>query len=426
MLIFKTFAAVWACLVLSACGGGGGGGGGVGSSNAAVSGIGRFDGVKPCTAFVLDSGHDASPAYALTSGHCAQKYEDPDSASRVILNQAGKGQVIFFYQAQEQGAQKPIPVKTLVYSSMNQTDLAVLQLDARLGDLKAQGIQGLKLLSKSLPEGTPIQVLGAPQNEFLKQLRCSLGARVDVTEFTWVWSQLSANDCQGILPGMSGSPVMDALTGAVLGVINTTNDGKLQTTGCYIGWPCEILPTGTRPVFNRAYSVPVDNLAACFANGRWAPENALCPLPMQSGPNITLDGIYSPLQVTSPKARWLFKGDLDSVKQFKVVRAGQDTCQNLAGYEDFKADSLPLIKTEEAMYLACLRSAKSLTIVPLQVDNTPSDLRPEVKREPDSPSANAIRVELVYATIISFFSFLFISLIIFRSFFFKFFNFFFK
>ncbi len=74
----------------------------------------------------------------------------------------------------------------------------MLRLNATVGQLRAQGIEPIQTHSSPLASGSPIQLIGAPSSEFLRQGACQQGPRVDVTEFVWVWTQLQANACAQI------------------------------------------------------------------------------------------------------------------------------------------------------------------------------------------------------------------------------------
>ena len=62
-----------------------------------------------------------------------------------------------------------------------------------------------------------------------------------MTEFTWVWQALQANDCQGVEPGMSGSPVINA-NGEVIGA---AFDGNIHSLGGSFGYDGELNRTVT-------------------------------------------------------------------------------------------------------------------------------------------------------------------------------------
>jgi hypothetical protein len=355
------------------------------------SGVARYHGQSDCTAFVLDLRNDAAPAYALTNGHCAQNISDPDTPYAVWRDRAAiSDRLVFFYAASTPAAQKTVQVSEITYSSMNQTDLAVLKLKATVGQLRAQGIEPIQIHSSPLASGSPIQVIGAPSGEFLRQVDCQQGPRVDVTEFVWVWSQLQSNNCAQIYPGMSGSPVFDPVSRKAVGVINTTTVGMSETRNCYLGSPCEISAQGTRPRPQTSYAVPIDGLAACFVQGQWAPQAGVCPLPMASGPALLPQGLFSPMQHPSTSRRWQLEGPSSAATQVKFITAGQDLCATDTGYQTFRADSLPFLPTKEGVHLACVREGQSLTVHPIEVDNNAPTASPIVEVAPLDGAARRV------------------------------------
>jgi V8-like Glu-specific endopeptidase len=379
---------------LNACGGGAGApdqtGGQTGGQTtgkpitvADQTGVARYHGQSDCTAFVLDLRNDAAPAYALTNGHCAQNFSDPDTPYAVWRDRAvTSDRLVFFYTASTQAAQKTVQVSEITYSSMNQTDLAVLRLNATVGQLRAQGIEPIQIHNSPLASGSPIQVIGAPSGEYLRHVACQQGPRVDVTEFVWVWSQLQSNDCAQIYPGMSGSPVFDVVSRRAVGVINTTTVGMSETRNCYLGSPCEISAQGTHPRTQTSYAVPIDGLAACFVQGHWAPQSAaqsgLCPLPLASGPAMLPQGLFSPMQHPSSSRRWQLEGPSSADTQVKFITAGQDLCTTDTGYQTYRADRLPFLPTQEGVHLACVREGQRLTVHPIEVDNSAPSATPIV------------------------------------------------
>lgn len=66
--------------------------------------------------------------------------------------------------------------------------------------------------------------------------------------------------------------------GEAVGMVNTTTIGSEQVTGCAPGRPCQVSADGVVSVNEGAsYLVPVVDLAACFAQGRFT-LGGQCPL----------------------------------------------------------------------------------------------------------------------------------------------------
>jgi hypothetical protein len=343
------------------------------------TGIAKYQGKADCTAFLLDLKNDAAPAYMLTSGHCAQNFSALDTPYTVIQNESVTHKVTFFYTESNQASQKIFIVPTVVYSTMNQTDIAILKLNSTVGELRSQGIEPITIQSSASATNASISVIGTPIGQFIKQVFCTQGRLTDVTEFSWVWSQLQSNNCLKIYPGMSGSPVYDMNSRQVVGIVNTTTIDMIESVNCYLSSPCEITSQGTRPIANTSYAVPIEKLHACFVNGHWSPQANICPLALASGPAILPSYLYSPMQHKQATQRWRFEGDTNEDVMIKIITAGLDTCQNTNDYKPFNTHELPYLPTQENMYLACLRNKNGLTIHPIQIDNTAPKTPAKVK-----------------------------------------------
>lgn len=241
-------------------------------------------------------------------------------------------------------------------------------------------------------------MIGAPVGEFLRQVSCQQGPRVDVTEFVWVWSQLRFNGCSQIYPGMSGSPVFDPVSRKAVGVISTTTVGMSETRNCYLGSPCEISVQGTLPRANTSYAVPIDGLSACFVQGQWAPlsgpqstpPSVACPLPLASGPALLPQGLFSPMQHPSSSRRWQLEGRSSTATEIKFVTAGLDRCKNDTGYQTYRVNSSPFLPTQKGVHLACVREGQSLTVHPIEVDNSAPTAAPIVDVEPLQGNARRV------------------------------------
>jgi Trypsin-like peptidase domain len=340
------------------------------------TGIGRYRGQSDCTAFFLDLGHDDAPAYMVTNGHCAQNFSESDTPYAVLRNQASNDRMFFGNPNSTAAEQVEFKVAEIIFSTMRQTDLAVLRLDATVRQVRAKGIQPIAIQNSPLAPGQLIQVISAPAGEFLKKQTCTQGPSVDVTEFVWVWSQLQSNDCAEIYPGMSGSPVINPLSGQAVGMINTTTVGMTETNNCYLGSPCEIRPEGSRPIKKTSYAVPIHDLPACFIDGRWAPQTGKCALPLENGPVLLPQSLFSPLQHKMVSKRWQFEGQSQNSTEIKFIIAGQGDCLLDSGYVNYEPQNLPWIPTKEGTYLVCLREGKRLTVHPIEVDNTAPTMAP--------------------------------------------------
>src|SRR5262249_59299735 len=114
------------------------------------------------------------------------------------------------------------------WARMKGIDLALVELDATLGDLMSRGIRPF-LLASSAPQagravfwtgisGSPIP----PKLQFVRLGKCTLGHSVQLLEGSWIWNDDLSNNCPDLYAGASGSPLFDVETGGGVGGIRTS------------------------------------------------------------------------------------------------------------------------------------------------------------------------------------------------------------
>jgi uncharacterized protein (TIGR03437 family) len=338
-------------------------------TNDAFAGVGRFRSSLTCTAALIDpsgSGASDAKAWLLTAGHCISL--EPYG---VIRDQPLTAQVVFRFFADTPPADR-VTVRTRAtgWATMKGIDLALVELDATLGDLMSQGIRPF-LLASSAPEagravfwtgisGSPIP----PQLQFVRLGRCALGHSVHLLEGPWIWNDDLSNNCPDLYAGASGSPLFDAETGAVIGVIGTTTLLNFQQGpdyDCQVNRPCVIRRGGTAMERDTSYAADVQGVVRCFDQ-----TNALdlqrpgCPLDpgfqltIQSGANEVRP------EVDGKPATWdtMLKGT-QLYYAYKHFRAGEDNCGSFRGYSTpiLVADN-PMISDpigrEDGYYFLCV------------------------------------------------------------------------
>jgi hypothetical protein len=257
-----------------------------GGQNDALAAVGRFQGTLTCTASLIDpSGTGAADARAwlLTAGHCISL--EPYG---IIRNQPLAAPVQFNYFVDTQEQRFTVRARATGWSTMKGVDLAFVELDATLGDLVAKGIRPLRISSANADAGRPVFWAGIssspipPDMQFLRLGRCTLGPRVQLIEGSWIWNDELSNNCPDLYAGASGSPLFDAESDEVIGVIGTTtllNFEQGPDYDCQRNRPCVV--GGGGPVMQRdtSYASPVHGIGQCFD-----PSNTLdvqrpgCPL----------------------------------------------------------------------------------------------------------------------------------------------------
>lgn len=364
-------------------------------ANDALTGVGRLSGQgSDCTAFLVDTGADDAPAFALTNGHCVGIFD----SRTVIVDGPGGGVVAFNRFVDTDDVE--VGVRSVRWATMRGVDLAVLELDQTVGALGDAGVAAYALRPFAL-EGTGIRVVGVPVTGidpaewFVRAADCAAGATTRLLEFSWVWDEAQANDCDAIVGGHSGSPVFDA-SGAVVGIINTTTVGAGPGGECYLGHPCEVTVAGARMVADTSYAIPVDGIAGCFTPlGDFDPT--ICTI--EPAPPAATLSLERPVQ-QSP-ASWnasIVAGDGSSeppspganVPIGLAGRAGPigvTDCRDATGYTPTAPDTYAVgaPPAQEGFFVACLAPlvdgevhTRAASYAVLQVDDTPPVVAPEL------------------------------------------------
>lgn len=366
-------------------------------------GIVRYQGRATCTgvflqtAFTVDEGH-RTPAYVLTNGHCA----DFPGANQVLIDRPATGhRVVFNYFVDTPADRRTVTVRRIVYATMKGIDLALLELDARFGDLVDQGYQPWRLARVPGPSTEPAVVVGAPQGasasaSFLRLASCrEEGIASNVLEFTWHWFDAGRNRCADIRPGSSGSPVISRGTGRVLALVNSTTAGAVPFTDCFLDHPCEASPGSTAGRADTNYASGVWSLAGCFesdgvfdlarAGCGLDPDRQLTPSPQRVGP-VNPDLTSVPLG--QPQSRWNVRlAGPWPYYRYKVVAADADDCRHPSGYSavqrlsDRPSIDDPLPRVDGPYYLCIIagadargvswQRAQHATVVVAVVDRVP-------------------------------------------------------
>lgn len=251
-----------------------------------------------CTAALIETGVDDAAAYLITNGHCAGL--DGDPANRTVIDDEAFGEATFFQTADTPDADRlRVAAERVEYASMRGTDIAIVRLDATLGDLRKAGAVPLPIASAPGDVGSDVVNIAAPTDDVdddewvLRRGACTLGSTVDVIEHTWLWLAAQRTDCPGVRGGSSGSPLI--ADGEIVSLINTTNTGIPVERGdtCYLGKPCEI--DGDAAVFvpDSSYGVHVAGVGDCFVDGDFALGGA-CPLEVSTLWDIAGGGIFAP------------------------------------------------------------------------------------------------------------------------------------
>jgi V8-like Glu-specific endopeptidase len=238
------------------------------------NGIGSVDvdyGV--CTGFLIatERQHPNSPAYVVTNGHCQGSASKLPSPKDILVNRPTKTNFIVNYFHDFKADRLTIPVKRMVYGTMKNNDIAILELTKTQQDLAKAGITPLRISSQPASLGESVIVIGIPSQgmrdslSFLHAATCQTGETVQLKEDVYNWNRSIRHHCS-IVGGMSGSPMISLKTRRVVGIINTgVNDNAAKQPQCSLNRPCEIRKNGRiETLTHENYGQLVHQIPTCF------------------------------------------------------------------------------------------------------------------------------------------------------------------
>lgn len=371
----------------------------------AYAGVGLLDYASTCTAVLIrpmgGEVPEAAPAYALTNGHCVDLF-DATTVLRDVPVPA-EAAPLAFGVASDGGPIAEVPVRTIRWATMKGTDLAVIELDAALPDLIAQGLRAYPL-GPAPSDGGSIVVVGGPApaddgGRALRLASCTAGPAVDLLERQWTWYGFPSNDCADIRPGSSGSPILDPATGTLVGLVNTTTQGSEGISDCAIGRPCEMGPDGVASRPDASYGPTTAILDGCFdASWSFTGPGPACALDPGDGIGVegwtlaTNPGAHPITSDMPSPSTWAITLVPASAAQtwMRVAQgpAGDIDCHNPAAYGDpmeVPADLLydPPVPTEDGSHLMCLLGGDGPAASdPWQSPAFPTVLRVDIDRTP--------------------------------------------
>jgi hypothetical protein len=204
---------------------------------------------------------DDDKAFLLTNGHCYEgAWPVPDE---VLVNQPSHRVANLLDASGKRVAL--LQASKALYVSMTGTDVSLYQLDKSYRDLdRAYHVRPLTISAKRPTPGTAMKVVSGGLGKIFSCDVDQLVYRVlesgymtkDVLRYT--------SACQ-TGPGSSGSPVVDAGTGEVIGINNTSNRDGGQ---CLMNNPCEMDRDGAISVHKGiAYGTETYWLTTCVAKG---------------------------------------------------------------------------------------------------------------------------------------------------------------
>lgn len=180
----------------------------------------------------------AGKALVLTNGHCMSNRGMPE-AGQVVVNKPTR--VTANVLNAEGDKVMLLSGGTVLYGTMDLTDVALFQMDQTFADIKDKtGVEPLLIANRKPQSGDPITI---PSAHWKRTFQCPVMKEVHtLKEDAWVWTEAIRfmDDC-GTGHGTSGSPMVDERTGEIIGISNTGSDNGEE---CTMNNPCEVDENG--------------------------------------------------------------------------------------------------------------------------------------------------------------------------------------
>lgn len=208
------------------------------------------------------SAADSDPAMVLTNGHC---YEGGmPSAGQVIKNRPSS-RTFTLLDPSGQGSLGTLRATSLLYATMTDTDAALYRLNRSYADIRqSYDTPALEMTLQQPASGADIRVVSGYWRRIYSCRLDGFAYRLRESQWTWKDSLRYTTQCNTI-GGTSGSPVINAASGVVIGVNNTRNESGGR---CTLNNPCEVDEAGNVTVRRGiGYGQEIYTLAACIGPG---------------------------------------------------------------------------------------------------------------------------------------------------------------
>jgi len=201
-------------------------------------------------------------AMMLTNGHC---YEGGFlSAGQVLQNRTSSRSGTLLSSSGSSLA--TVRADRILYATMTGTDVTLYRLTNTYATLQSRyGATALTIASSPSAAGSTI---GIPSSYWRRIWNCKIDSYVGtLREDQWTWHDSIRYDtaCDTI-PGTSGSPIVDATTGNIVGINNTGNDNGEM---CTLDNPCEVDANGTTHAYQgQSYGEETYWFTTCLNSSR--------------------------------------------------------------------------------------------------------------------------------------------------------------
>ncbi len=177
-------------------------------------------------------------AMMLTNGHC---YEGGFiNAGQVLQNRtSSRSGTLLDSSGRSLGT---VRADRVLYATMTGTDVTLYRLTATYASLTSSF--GVTALTVSDTHPTAGASIGIPSSYWKRIWSCKIDGFVSgLREDQWTWKDSIRYDVNcNTIHGTSGSPIVDATSGKIVGINNTGND---DGASCTLNNPCEVAADGT-------------------------------------------------------------------------------------------------------------------------------------------------------------------------------------
>ena len=244
------------------------------------SGVGRYGG---CTATLIETqaSDPLAPAYILTNGHCVGRSYSLISGSDIFFDvdprdlsdsdvSTYKTMSFFYYLGQRSEDYLIVEDKRVSFASMKDTDVAIVELNTTLAELKRLGVDAYSIANEPAAQESQLTNVGVPlsymdsENVGLRRSECKHGETVSILEGVYSFANSFRHNCS-IVGGNSGSPLFNSQNLRIVGVVNTAvNDGTDHQADCSLSKPCELNGDHINVFPEVNYGQYVDYVSECF------------------------------------------------------------------------------------------------------------------------------------------------------------------
>ncbi|WP_433228447.1 S1 family peptidase [Actinomadura formosensis] len=205
---------------------------------------------------------DSDPTLVLTNGHC---YEGGEPAPGQVITDQPSRRSFSLLDPSGQRSLGTLRASAMLYATMTDTDVALYRLNRSYASIRrTYNTPALELSLQHPTAGTDLRVVSGYWRRIYSCGLDGFAHRLREDQWTWNDSLRYTPECD-VIGGTSGSPVIDAASGKVIGANNTINENGGQ---CTLNNPCEVDEAGNVTVHPHiGYAQETYTLAACIAAG---------------------------------------------------------------------------------------------------------------------------------------------------------------